>query len=122
MCGSIGSCHYALGGGLLVPRGSVHLASEEQALNAFNLKRRAQLAWWEIVVLDSVSRPGHPYLLEPWNSPEEIKLNFRGQRRGQTVDIHLTGVQSFRLKEHLMAVSFRELDDLVFYRGAVSRT
>ena len=75
----------------------------------------------EIVVLDRITRPRHPRMLQPWHRPEKGQLHRRWQGGGEPVDVHLGCVEPLRLQENLMPNGLGKLDDLVLDRRAVAR-
>src|SRR5688572_14388938 len=93
----------ALPRGLLVSRGAVDLPGEEKAGEGAKLERGVELSRRTVVVLDGVSGPRHPHVLEPADGAEDLELYRGGERRGQAVDVQLGGVVSFRLEEQLVS-------------------
>ena len=108
--------------GLLVPRGAVDLAGEEQAAKRLRLERGVEVAWIEIVVLDGVSRPHDVSVLQPADRVHQVELNVERQTRGDAVRVELVRRQALRLDENLVARLAGEAVHLVLDGGAVART
>ena len=61
-------------------------------------------------------------MLQSWNSTIHCQLNILRQRRTHAPDIHFICMQSFRFYKYLMSLFICELNNLIFYRWAISWT
>ena len=111
----------ALRARLLVARGAVDLAGQEQPRLLFRLQRRQQLARVDVVVLDGIAEALDDHPLEPRNGAQERLLHFGRQRGGNAVGIDGVVVEALGLEEDLVPGPAREPHHLVLDRGAIAR-
>ena len=119
--GGVDAGNQALGGGFLIARGAIELASAEQAAHALGFQGWLELGGGQVVVINRVRRPQHHGLLQARQAAQQLQLDRLRQAGGEALHIDLWGVAPLRLKEDLVAVLVREAHDLVFDRGAVAR-
>jgi len=81
-----------------------------------------QLRGRVVVVLDGVPRAGHVRPLESRNGVQELQLDGDGQGSGQPIHVQLGRVQTLGLKENLVTLRLRELDDFILDGRAVARS
>ena len=107
---------------LLVPRGAIDLAREEETGNVPELERVSELVRREVVVFDRVSGLGHHDLLHPRNRAQKLQLHLRRKGGGEPVHIQLVRLQPLRFEKDLVPQRLGEADDLVLDRRTVART
>ena len=107
---------------LLIARGAVHLAGQEQPREGFALQGGGRLVRRHVVVLHRVAGAEDHRLLEARNRAQHRQLHILRQASVRALHVHLVGVPALRLQEQLVALLVGEAHDLVLDRGAVART
>src|SRR5215471_10472800 len=81
-----------------------------------------QLGRLHEVIFDRVSRPDHLRGFETFHAAQDLALDIDREAGRHPIHIDLVRIDALRLENDLVAVFILEFDDLVFDRGAVSRT
>ena len=107
---------------LFVAGGAVDLAGKEEPCNRFGFQAGFQIARIEVVVLDGIAGAQDMSILQATDTAHDLQLYIEGQRSGNTVGVNLVRIQTFGLKEDVVAVLVGKAVDLVFDRRTVART
>ncbi len=106
---------------LLVARGAIDLAGEKESLDPPHLQTVGELGGNHRVVLHRVARADNLRPLQPRDGAHQRHLHIHGERGGEAVHVHLTGIHPLRLEEELVARATGKAEDLVLDRRTVAR-
>ena len=111
-----------LGCGFLVPRCPIDLTCEKQTANPPRFQCRSQFRGLNEIVLDGISGPDHPRVLESWKCVHQLLLDGHRQRHREAIYVDFVSFNRFRFEIDLMSFPIWEPHDLVFQRRTVART
>ncbi len=110
----------ALSRRLLVARGAVDLAGQEETGQSFELEGGPELARVDVIVLDRVAGTDDFGPLEAGDRGEERPLELLREGRRDTVRVEEGIVQPLGLEEDVVAPAIRETDHLVLERRTIA--
>ena len=120
--GSVDARQQPLGRRFFIAGRAVDLSGQKQAGDVAHLQACCQAPWVDIIILDGITRPQDPCVLEPRHRRHKGDLDVLGKRGGDPVGIDRRIVQTFRLQEYLMGRFVGESNDLVLDGGTIPRS
>ena len=100
---------------------AIDLSGKKQSLDRLGLKRTFQRARIEIVVFDRIAGPGDVRVFQPLDGSHQLNLHVERQAGGDSVRIHLVGIEALRLQENLVRFLCRKAHHLIFDGRAITR-
>ena len=104
----------------LIARRAVDLSCKVQVLHQFGLQRVIELRRVKEIIFDGIAWTESMYVTQCGNVAQCFELHFPGQRRRETVEVHLVGLCPLGLDKQLVGRLVGKGDDLGLNAGAIT--
>ena len=116
------SRHKPLSGCFFIAAGAVDLTGREEIVVTFDPERALQLVRVEKVIFNRIGITGNHCVFQSRHGTDHLPLYLGRKTGGDSINIKLVCLGSFRLQIEQMARMLREANDLILKRGAVTST